>query len=128
LWDINTGSCIKTFTGHGDYVSSVAFSPDNKLHLSLISAYPNPVKDNLYINFKVANITGKKDASVSFYNLNGSYLGQIKFSVNKETNALSIPIKEIVGNKSNGIIFYQISITSEKLTGKIIYSPNQDWR
>jgi WD40 repeat protein len=30
LWDVVTGDRIKTFTGHGSWVNSVAFSPDGK--------------------------------------------------------------------------------------------------
>ena len=34
LWDVNTGSEIRTFTGHSDRVLSVAFSPDGRYALS----------------------------------------------------------------------------------------------
>jgi WD40 repeat protein len=31
LWDVATGSLVRTLTGHTDYVRSVAFSPDGRL-------------------------------------------------------------------------------------------------
>jgi WD40 repeat protein len=31
LWDMETGSCLQTLTGHQDWVKSVAFSPDGKM-------------------------------------------------------------------------------------------------
>ena len=34
LWNTNTGELIKTFTGHKDVISSVAFSPDGNLIVS----------------------------------------------------------------------------------------------
>jgi WD40 repeat protein len=34
LWDVNTGNCIKTLTGHTNWVWSVAFSPDGKTLVS----------------------------------------------------------------------------------------------
>jgi hypothetical protein len=34
LWDIATGSCLKTFLGHSNGVTSVAFSPDGNTALS----------------------------------------------------------------------------------------------
>ena len=30
LWDVETGSCVKTLEGHGGYVNSVCFSPDGR--------------------------------------------------------------------------------------------------
>jgi tetratricopeptide (TPR) repeat protein len=34
LWNIKTGTCIKTFEGHTDLILAVCFSPDGKLALS----------------------------------------------------------------------------------------------
>jgi len=34
LWDVNTGSLVRSFAGHTDYVTSVAFSPDGQWALS----------------------------------------------------------------------------------------------
>jgi WD40 repeat protein len=31
LWDVSTGSCLRTLTGHTDEIWSVAFSPDNQI-------------------------------------------------------------------------------------------------
>ena len=31
LWDVSTGSFVRTYTGHAGSVSSVAFSPDGRL-------------------------------------------------------------------------------------------------
>ena len=30
LWDAETGACVRTLEGHGDFVTSVCFSPDGK--------------------------------------------------------------------------------------------------
>jgi WD40 repeat protein len=30
LWAVETGECIRTFTGQSDWVQSVVFSPDGK--------------------------------------------------------------------------------------------------
>jgi WD40 repeat protein len=42
LWDVNTGNCIKTLTGHTNWVWSVAFSPDGKTLVS--SSYDQTVR------------------------------------------------------------------------------------
>jgi WD40 repeat protein len=42
LWDVNTGNCIKTLTGHTNWVWSVAFSPDGKTLVS--SSYDRTVR------------------------------------------------------------------------------------
>jgi WD40 repeat protein len=34
LWDVNTGNCIKTLTGHTNWVWAVVFSPDGKTLVS----------------------------------------------------------------------------------------------
>jgi WD40 repeat protein len=34
LWDVETGSCVRTFEGHGLWVWSVCFSPDGRYVLS----------------------------------------------------------------------------------------------
>ena len=31
VWDLETGTCIKTFTGHNSWVRSVAISPDGQI-------------------------------------------------------------------------------------------------
>ena len=31
LWDAETGACVRTLKGHGDYVDSVCFSPDGRM-------------------------------------------------------------------------------------------------
>ena len=31
LWDPATGECLRTLTGHDDFVRGVAFSPDGRL-------------------------------------------------------------------------------------------------
>ena len=31
LWDMATGECVRTFTGHKSYINAVAFSPDGTL-------------------------------------------------------------------------------------------------
>jgi WD40 repeat protein len=38
LWDIATGREIRTFSGHSDLATSVAFSPDGR---KIISGYSN---------------------------------------------------------------------------------------
>ena len=30
LWDVETGACVRTLEGHGDWVTSVCFSPDGR--------------------------------------------------------------------------------------------------
>ena len=30
LWDAETGACVRTLEGHGDFVTSVCFSPDGR--------------------------------------------------------------------------------------------------
>ena len=30
LWDVETGACVRTLKGHGNWVLSVCFSPDGK--------------------------------------------------------------------------------------------------
>jgi WD40 repeat protein/serine/threonine protein kinase len=42
LWDIATGECLRTFTGHTDCVTSVCFNADGKLALS--GSYDNTFK------------------------------------------------------------------------------------
>ena len=34
IWDSASGICLQTLEGHGDYVSSVSFSPDGKFLVS----------------------------------------------------------------------------------------------
>jgi WD40 repeat protein/transcriptional regulator with XRE-family HTH domain len=38
LWDINTGECLKTYTGHTNWILSIAFSPDGQ---TLFSSSPD---------------------------------------------------------------------------------------
>lgn len=35
VWDVNTGQCLRTFQGHSNRVTSVAFSPDGKILASV---------------------------------------------------------------------------------------------
>ncbi len=42
LWNILTGECIRTLTGHIDYVVSVNFSTDNQFILS--GSWDNTIK------------------------------------------------------------------------------------
>ena len=34
LWDVETGACVKTLEGRGDWVYSVCFSPDGRMVVS----------------------------------------------------------------------------------------------
>lgn len=34
LWDMKSGSCVKTFTAHSDPVTSVNFKPDGKMFVT----------------------------------------------------------------------------------------------
>ncbi|PVU88556.1 hypothetical protein BB561_005783 [Smittium simulii] len=70
IWDFASGYCIKTITGHSEWVRYVSPSEDNKGHDNVVEcAYTVPIVSYQYIR-KLLNI----DPKISINNASGQYV------------------------------------------------------
>ena len=85
LWDVATGNELRTLSGHGDDIVSVAFSPDNTLIASASGS-----------------ILAKKDNSVRVWDVaTGTLLHTLSSSPAKDAFGFTYPIARLLAFSSN---------------------------